>query len=51
MLCMVVAVIPMSGAVGDQTTNNANGVNPASGLQVGVTGAEIKEAQSVISNN
>lgn len=51
MLCMVVAVIPMSGAVGDQTNNNANGVNPASGLQVGVTGAEIKEAQSVISNN
>jgi N-acetylmuramoyl-L-alanine amidase len=51
MLCMVVAVIPMSGAVGDQDTNNVNGVNPASGLQVGVTGAEIQEAQSVIANN
>nr|WP_319374878.1 peptidoglycan-binding domain-containing protein [uncultured Methanobacterium sp.] len=51
MLCMVVAVIPMSGAVGDQDTNRANGGNSASGLQVGVTGAEIKEAQSVIVNN
>ncbi|MFA0832575.1 MAG: peptidoglycan-binding protein [Methanobacterium formicicum] len=50
MLCMVVAVVPISGAVGDQD-NSANGVNPASGLQVGVTGAEVKEAQSVIVNN
>jgi N-acetylmuramoyl-L-alanine amidase len=50
MLCMVVAVIPMSGAVGGQD-NNVNGVNFASGLQVGVTGAEIQEAQSVIANN
>ncbi|WP_321423297.1 peptidoglycan-binding protein [uncultured Methanobacterium sp.] len=50
MLCMVVAVVPISGAVGDQD-NSANGVNPASGLQVGVTGAEVQEAQSVIANN
>ena len=50
MLCMVVAVVPISGAVGDQD-NSANGANPASGLQVGVTGAEVQEAQSVIVNN
>lgn len=50
MLCMVVAAIPISGAVGDQNTN-MNGENPASGLTVGVTGAEVQEAQSVIANN
>jgi len=47
---MVVAAIPISGAVGDQNTN-ANGENPASGLTVGVTGAEVQEAQSVIAND
>jgi N-acetylmuramoyl-L-alanine amidase len=47
---MVVAAIPISGAVGDQNTNT-NGGNPASGLTVGVTGAEVQEAQSVIANN
>jgi len=50
MLCMVVAAIPISGAVGDQNIDT-NGVNPASGLTVGVTGAEVQEAQSVIAND
>ncbi|MBI5459080.1 MAG: peptidoglycan-binding protein, partial [Methanobacterium sp.] len=50
MLCMVVAAVPISGAVGDQNVDT-NGENFASGLTVGVTGAEVQEAQSVIANN
>ncbi|MBI4814303.1 MAG: peptidoglycan-binding protein [Methanobacterium sp.] len=50
MLCMVVAAVPISGAVGDQNVD-IDGENPASGLTVGVTGAEVQEAQSVIANN
>jgi len=50
MLCMVVAAVPISGAVGDQNIDT-NGENLASGLIVGVTGAEVQEAQSVIANN
>ncbi len=50
MLCMVIAAIPISGAVSDQNTDT-NGGNLAGGLTVGVTGAEVQEAQSVIENN
>lgn len=50
MLCLVVAAIPISGAVGDQN-NNAIGENPASGLSVGVTDSEIQETQDVLQKN
>jgi N-acetylmuramoyl-L-alanine amidase len=50
MLCLVVAAVPISGAVGDENTN-VNDANPADGLQVGVTGSDVQEAQSVIQNN
>jgi len=50
MLCMVVAAVPISGAVGDQNVDT-DGEDPTSGLTVGVTGAEVQEAQSVIANN
>ena len=50
MLCMVVAVIPISGAVGDQN-NNAIGENPASGLSIGVSNSEIQETQDVLQKN
>ena len=50
MLCLVVAAIPISGAVGDQDTS-VNEVNPADGLSVGVTGSDVQEAQNVIQNN
>jgi N-acetylmuramoyl-L-alanine amidase len=47
---MVVAAIPISGAVSDQNIDT-NGGNSFSGLTVGITGAEVQEAQSVIENN
>ncbi|HII84977.1 MAG TPA: peptidoglycan-binding protein [Methanobacterium subterraneum] len=50
MLCMVVAAIPISGAVGDQN-NNAIGENPADGLSIGVTNSEIQETQDVLQKN
>ncbi|MDO5836956.1 MAG: peptidoglycan-binding domain-containing protein [Methanobacterium sp.] len=50
MLCMVVAAIPISGAVGDQD-NGAIGENSASGLSIGVTNSEIKETQDVLQKN
>ncbi len=50
MLCMVVAAVPISGAVGGQDIDT-NGENLASGLTVGVTGAEVQEAQNVLQNN
>jgi len=50
MLCMLVAVIPISGAVDDQN-NNAIGENPADGLSIGVTNSEIQETQDVLQKN
>ena len=50
MLCLVVAAIPISGAVGGQSSN-AIGENPASGLSVGVTDSEIQETQDVLQKN
>jgi len=47
---MVVAAIPISGAVGDQN-NNAVGENPASGLSIGVSNSEIQETQDVLQKN
>ncbi|PKL73244.1 MAG: peptidoglycan-binding protein, partial [Methanobacteriales archaeon HGW-Methanobacteriales-2] len=47
---MVVAAIPISGAVGDQN-NNAIGENPADGLSIGVTNSEIQETQDVLQKN
>jgi N-acetylmuramoyl-L-alanine amidase len=50
MLCIVVAAIPISGAVGDQNSADNQG-NFASDLQIGITGDDVQEAQSVINNN
>ncbi len=50
MLCLVIAAVPISGAVGDENTD-LNEANPADGLKVGVTGSEVQEAQKVIQNN
>lgn len=50
MLCLVIAAVPISGAVGDENTD-LNKVNPADGLKVGVTGSDVQEAQKVIQNN
>ncbi len=50
MLCLVIAAVPISGAVGDENTD-LNEANPADGLKVGVTGSDVQEAQNVISNN
>ena len=50
MLCMVVAAIPISGAVDDQNTNE-NEADPITGLKVGVTSEDVKETQKVIQNN
>ncbi len=47
---MVVAAIPISGAVDDQNTNQ-NSQDPTSGLSVGVTNDDIQEAQNVIQTN
>lgn len=49
MLCMVVAAVPISGAV-DGQDNGANGENPTSGLQVGVTNSDVQETQNVLQN-
>lgn len=49
MLCMVVAAVPISGAV-DGQDNSANGENPTSGLQVGVTNSDVQETQNVLQN-
>lgn|GEM_PF-373420 len=49
MLCMVVAAVPISGAVGDQD-NNANGENPSDGLQVGISHSDVQETQNVLQN-
>jgi N-acetylmuramoyl-L-alanine amidase len=47
MTFMVVAAIPISGAVGDQNTNQ-NTQDPTSGLEVGVTNGDVEQAKSVI---
>ena len=50
MLCMLVAVIPISGAVDDQN-NIVIGEDPANGLSIGVTNSEIQETQDVLQKN
>lgn len=50
MLSMVIAVIPISGAVGGQNSD-INKINPNDGLQIGITASEIKETQNVLQNN
>jgi N-acetylmuramoyl-L-alanine amidase len=46
-MCMVVAVIPMAGAVTDQNSENVIS-NANQGLQLGVTSAEAQQMQSTI---
>ena len=49
MLCMVIAAIPISGAVGDQDTN-VNNENPTSDLDVGVNSEDIQDTKAVLQN-
>ena len=50
MLSMVLAVIPIVGAVDDQNTNVNEG-SSSDGLQIGVTGGEINKTQNVLQKN
>ena len=50
MLSMVIAVVPIVGAVGDQNTNSNEG-SSYDGLQIGVTGADVKATEDVLQNN
>ncbi|WP_337971855.1 peptidoglycan-binding domain-containing protein [Methanobacterium petrolearium] len=47
MLCLVLAAVPISGAVGDQD-NNVNNENSASDLKVGVSSEDIQETQNLL---
>ena len=49
MMCMVLAAVPISGAVGDQD-NNVNNENAASDLKVGVSSEDIQDTQTVLEN-
>ena len=46
---MVLAAVPISGAVGDQD-NNVNNENAASDLKVGVSSEDIQDTQTVLQN-
>jgi N-acetylmuramoyl-L-alanine amidase len=50
MLSMVVAVIPIVGAVDDQNTN-VNGGSSSDDMQIGVTSEDIKTTETVLKNN
>ena len=50
MISMVIAVVPIVGAVDGQNSNSSKGIN-YDGLQIGVTGADVKAAENVLQNN
>jgi N-acetylmuramoyl-L-alanine amidase len=50
MLSMVIAVVPIVGAVDGQNINS-NDISSSNGLQIGVTGADVEAAENVLQNN
>ena len=50
MLSMVIAVVPIVGAVDGQNTNS-NDFSSSNGLQIGVTGADVEAAENVLQNH
>ncbi|AUB59778.1 peptidoglycan-binding protein [Methanobacterium subterraneum] len=50
MISMVIAVVPIVGAVDGQNSNSNDGIN-YDGLQIGVTGADVKATENVLQNN
>jgi len=48
MLSMVIAVVPIVGAVGDQNSNDGISYD---GFQIGVTGADVKATENMLQNN
>lgn len=47
---MVIAVVPIVGAVDGQNSNSSEGIN-YDGLQIGVTGADLKATEDVLQKN
>lgn len=47
---MVIAVVPIVGAVDGQNSNSTNGIH-FDGLQIGVTGADVKATEDVLQKN
>lgn len=50
MISMVIAVVPIVGAVDGQNSNSSEGIN-YDGLQIGVTGADLKATEDVLQKN